>query len=76
MQNVTSSFDFTFNFNENGTLTEYKVSSGGSIGYQIKYGDIPLSNQIPFGNLYLIIIPCTIIGVIISIRYKLRKRES
>jgi hypothetical protein len=76
MQNVSSNIDFTFNFNENGTLTEYKVTSGGSIGYHIKYGNIQLTNQIPFGNLYLIFIPCTIIGVIISTRYKLRKRES
>jgi hypothetical protein len=76
MQNVTSNISFTFDFNENGTLTEYKVSSGGSIGYHIKYGNIQLNNQIPFGNLYLIIVPSTIIFIIIPTYYKLRKRKN
>ncbi|MFX0020788.1 MAG: hypothetical protein ACFE9S_00560 [Candidatus Hermodarchaeota archaeon] len=75
MQNVSSNIDFTFDFNENGTLTEYKVSSGASIGYHIKYGNIQLGNQIPFGNLYLIFIPSTIIIIILWTQYKLRKRE-
>jgi hypothetical protein len=76
MQNVTSNIDFTFDFNENGTLTEYKVSSGGSIGYHIKYGDIPLTNIIPFGNLFLIITPSIIIIILILTQYKLRKKTS
>ncbi|MFW9818214.1 MAG: hypothetical protein ACFFE5_01295 [Candidatus Thorarchaeota archaeon] len=76
MQNVTSSIEFSFDFNENGTLTEYKVSSGESIGYNIKYGNIQLINQIPLGNFYLIFIPCTIIVFIIYTNYKLRKTES
>ncbi len=75
MQNITSNLDFTFDFTENGTLTEYKVSSGASIGYHIKYGDIPVPNQIPFGNLYLIVIPSTIIVIIIPNIYKIRKRK-
>ena len=49
MQNISSSIDFAFTFNNNGTLTEYKVSSGDLIGYQIKYGDIYIQQtQIPF----------------------------
>lgn len=74
MQNVTSNIDFTFSFNDNGTLTEYKVSSEGSIGYHIKYGNIPQTNQIPFGNYYLIFIPCTIIIIVAYNHYKLKKK--
>jgi len=75
MQNVTSNIDFTFSFNENGTLTEYKVSLGSSIGYYLKYGDIPLTNQIPFGNYYLIFIPCTVIIIIALNHNKIKKKK-
>ncbi|MFX0004550.1 MAG: hypothetical protein ACFFAA_14445 [Promethearchaeota archaeon] len=76
MQNVTSNINFAFSFNENGTLTEYKVSQAESIGYHIKYGDIPITNQIPFGNYYLIFIPSTIILIITINRAKIKKKNS
>ncbi len=75
MHNITSNIDFAFSFNDNGTLTEYKVSSGSSIGYYIKYGDIPITNQIPFGNYYLIFIPCTIIIITSLTHYKIKKKK-
>ncbi|MFX0144223.1 MAG: hypothetical protein ACFE9C_09105, partial [Candidatus Hodarchaeota archaeon] len=59
-----------------GTLTEYKVSQAESIGYHIKYGDIPITNQIPFGNYYLIFIPSTIILIITINRAKIKKKNS
>ncbi|MFX1380189.1 MAG: hypothetical protein ACFFA4_13970 [Promethearchaeota archaeon] len=75
MQNVTSSIDFSFNFNNNGTLTEYKVSLGDSIGYHIKYGNIPIINQISFGSYYLFFIPCTIVITFAFIHHKFKKRN-
>ncbi|MFW9969265.1 MAG: hypothetical protein ACFFDF_03630 [Candidatus Odinarchaeota archaeon] len=75
MQNLTSNIDFAFTFNNNGTLTEYKVSSGSSIGYYLKYGNISIPNQIPFGNYYLIFIPCTIIIIIAFNRYKFKRKK-
>ncbi|MFX1310244.1 MAG: hypothetical protein ACFE8C_11140 [Promethearchaeota archaeon] len=77
MQNITSNIDFTFTFNNNGTLAEYKVSSGDSIGYHIKYGDIYIPQaQIPFGNYFLIFIPFTTITIIIFTRHKIKKKKN
>jgi len=77
MQNVTSSIDFSFTFNNNGTLTEYKVSSGDLIGYHILYSDIYIQQtQIPFGNYFLIFIPCTAIMIVVFVRHKIKKKKN
>ena len=77
MQNITSSIDFAFTFDDNGTLTEYKISSGDLIGYQIKYGDIYIQQaQIPFGNYFFVFIPCTTIMIIIFNRHKIKKKKN
>lgn len=77
MQNVSSSIDFAFTFNNNGTLTEYKVSSGNVIFYHLKYGNINLpTGQISFGNYFLIVIPCTILLIIIYNRQKIKKKKN
>jgi hypothetical protein len=73
MQNFTANFDFTFNFYDNGTLAEYKVSTEDSVGYHIKYGNILFPNVIPFGNYYLIFIQSTVLILIIFNRYKLKR---
>ena len=77
MQNVSSSIDFAFTFNNNGTLTEYNVSSGDLIGYHIKYGDIYIpQTQIPFVNYFITFIPCTVIIIIIVNRHKIKKKQN
>jgi hypothetical protein len=75
MQNSTSSIDFSFSFYDNGTLAEYKVALGDSVGYHIKFGNITFpSNEISFGNYILVIIPSTFLFIILINRNKIRKR--
>lgn len=75
MKNSTLSIDFAFTFNNNGTLTEYKVSSGGSVGYHIKYGNVSQMSQISFGNYYFFLIPCTSLIIIAINKHKIKKKN-
>ncbi|MFX1390645.1 MAG: hypothetical protein ACFE9Z_11320 [Promethearchaeota archaeon] len=75
MQNSTSNIDFIFSFYNNGTLSEYKVALGDSVGYHIKFGDLSFpSNEISFGKYILVIIPSAIILIVLLNKRKIRKR--
>jgi len=77
MQNITSSIDFAFTFNNNGTLTEYRISLGNQVGYYLKYGNITIQTSlISFGNYSIILFPCTILIIIIYNRKKIKKKKN
>jgi hypothetical protein len=77
MQNITSNIDFAYTFNNNGTLTEYKVSSGDQIFYHLKYGDISIpKSQIPLGNYFFLFIPSTIIIIITYTKRKIKYKNN